>query len=157
MFREMRKKSREISREESIKILEKCDEGVLSTIGENGYPYGVTVNYVYVNDCIYFHSATKGHKLDNIAYNNKVSFSIMDDITILPDKFSTLYSSVIVFGEASLVDDDEKKFALLELIKKYSPEFLESGKVYIEKAAKATNVVKIEINHLTGKSNNPNN
>lgn len=153
MFREIRRKDREISTDESLKILETCNEGILSTICENGYPYGVPVNYIYSNDYIYFHCATKGHKLDNILNNNKVCFTVISDSTILQDKFSTLYSSVVVFGKAYLVNDEEKNFALFEFIKKYSPDYLESGKKYIEKSGIATSIVKIQIEHISGKSN----
>ena len=46
MFRDIIKKKRELSTEDTIKILQEGKEGVLSTISENGYPYGVAVNYV---------------------------------------------------------------------------------------------------------------
>ncbi len=72
MFPKLRKKKRELSKEESVKVLIKGKEGILSTIGENGYPYGVAVNYVYHNGCIYFHCANNGYKLDNIKNTNKV-------------------------------------------------------------------------------------
>lgn len=157
MFRKMRKKNREISDSQCIEILKKCDDGVLSTICENGYPYGVTVNYVYKDNSIYFHCAKAGQKLDNILTHSKVCFSVADNITIRPDKFDTLYSSVVVFGNAYIVEDNEKRDILIEIIKKYSPEFLESGLTYIDKAINATTIVKIDINHMTGKSSNPDN
>jgi len=48
-------------------------------------------------------------------------------------------------------DDNEKKEALLEIIKKYSPNYIESGKKYIESDFDKAKVVKIEIEHITGK------
>lgn len=157
MFKEMRKKNREISNEQCIEVLEKCDDGVLSTICENGYPYGVTVNYIYKDNSIYFHCAKAGQKLDNILNNSKVCFSVADNITIRPDKFDTLYSSVVVFGNAYVVENNGKKDALIEIMRKYSPAFLESGMKYIDKAISATTVIKIDIDHMTGKSSTPNN
>ena len=41
---------------------------------------------------------------------------------------------------------------LLKLIEKYSPDFLEEGKLYISKAKDATSVVKISIDYMTGKA-----
>ncbi|MEF9992754.1 MAG: pyridoxamine 5'-phosphate oxidase family protein [Romboutsia sp.] len=117
MFREMRKKSREISRDESIELLKNTNHGVLSTIGENGYPYGITLNHVYANNAIYFHCAKKGQKIDNILYNNKVSFCVAGEYTIRPEKFDTLYIRVVVFGKTSLIDGDEKRDAPIEIIK----------------------------------------
>lgn len=152
MFREMRRKDREISINDSREILTKACYGVLSTISENGYPYGVPVNYVFYNGYIYFHSAKEGHKIDNIKNNSKVSFSIVGSEEVLPDQFTTNYESVIAFGEAEEVYELEKGEALLEIIKKYSPEFIEKGKKYIEALESKTTVIKIDIKHLSGKS-----
>ena len=55
MFREMRRKDRIKTYEENVQILEECTNGVLSVIGDCGYPYGVPVSYVYNDSKIYFH------------------------------------------------------------------------------------------------------
>ena len=63
-FREMRRKDRQVYDDMVSEILEKGEYGVISVSGENGYPYGVPVNYVYLNGNIYIHCAKTGHKLD---------------------------------------------------------------------------------------------
>ena len=151
MFRELRKKKRELSKEDTIKVLKEGREGVLSTISENGYPYGIAVNYVYHNNCIYFHCANKGHKLDNISQNNKVSFFVNSNITIIPQDFTTHYKSAVVFGRAFITTDDEKRNAIIAIGEKYSHPHMEEGLKYIDKAINALTIVKIEIDHLTGK------
>lgn len=152
MFKEMRRKDRELETSEAIELLKKCEYGTLSTVGENGYPYGVPVSYVFINNSIYFHCAMIGYKLDNIINNNKVSFSVVGATNILAEKFSTEYESVIIFGTAKEIFEDEKNTALLELINKYSPEYVESGKAYIANASMKTKVIKIDIEHMTGKA-----
>lgn len=152
MFKEMRRKDRALEKNEALEILKNCDYGILSTIDKNGYPYGVPLSYVYLNDSLYFHSATEGNKLDNILTNDKVSFCAVGQTSILPNQFSTKYESVIAFGKAAEVIGDEKKEALLELLNKYSPEFIEQGKVYIQNAGVITKVIKISIDHITGKA-----
>lgn len=151
MFNEIRKRKRELSKENTIELLKEGREGVLSTISENGYPYGIAVNYVYHNNYIYFHCANKGHKLDNIAKNNKVSFFVSSNIEILPKYFTTHYKSSVVFGRASIVTDDEKRDAIIAIGNKYSHPHMEEGIKYIDRAINALTVVKIEIDHLTGK------
>ena len=153
MFREMRRKDRLLRNDEVIEILNNNAYGVLSTIGNNGYPYGVPISYVFLNDSIYVHSALKGHKLDNISNNRKVSFTVVGNTQILPGDFSTKYESVIIFGDAFEVFEDEKEEAVIELINKYSIDFIQEGKDYIEKARKATRVMKVNIEHVTGKAN----
>jgi len=151
MFRKMRRMDKAMDEAAALELLKKCEYGIISTVGSDDYPYGVPVNYAYKDGFIYFHCATTGHKLDNIKENNKVSFCAVGESKIISEKFSTKYESVIIFGKASIVDDDEKKEALLEIIKKYSPDFIESGKKYIESDFDKTLVVKIEIEHMTGK------
>lgn len=151
MFREMRRKDRQLNNDEAQNILQNNTYGILSTVSQDGYPYGVPISYVFSNNSIYIHSAMKGHKLDNIFYNNKVSFTVVGKTCLLPEQFSTNFESVIVFGKAIEVFDEEKYNALLKFIDKYSPNFIEQGKEYIDKAGKATRAIKIEIDHITGK------
>lgn len=152
MFKEMRRKDRSIDKEQAVELLKKGQYGVLSTVGENGYAYGVPLNYVYHGGNIYFHCAVEGHKLDNIAHNNKVSFCVVGDTEPIPDKFSYRYESVIAFGRAVEVYDKEKEDALVAFIQKYSGEFMEKGMKYIQKDSIKTKVIKINIEHLTGKA-----
>lgn len=152
MFNEMRRKDRKLETIEVAEVLKKCNYGVLSTVGENGYAYGVPISYVYINDSIYVHSALEGNKLDNIEFNNNVSFCVIGDTMLLPDKFGTKYESVIAFGKAVEVSDTEKNEALLAFLDKYSSQYIEKGKEYIKNACEKTKVIKISIEHITGKA-----
>ncbi len=152
MFKEMRRKDRALETDDALEILTKGEYGILSTIGENGYPYGVPINYVYYNNIIGFHCAIEGQKLENLGQESRVSFTVVGDTNPLPEKFSTNYESVIVFGRAEESSEDEKKEILIELIKKYSPDFLDKGKDYVNKSSKHSKVFKINIDHITGKA-----
>ena len=150
MFREVRRKNREMNREDIIKVLNEGLDGILGTISvDNDYPYTVPVNYIYFDNKIYFHSALEGHKIDNIKKNPKVSFTIINRNEILASKFSTNYQSVTLFGHAKLVEPSKE--ILLEIIKKYSGDFLESGKKYINNDYMKTQIVEITIDHISGK------
>jgi len=152
MFREMRRKESRMNEQEAVKVLEEGLYGNLATIGEEGYPYSIPLNYVYADNAIYFHSAPEGHKLDNIKYNNRVCFGVVGTFRIIPEKFDTNYESAVVFGKAcEVTDEKEKKKALLLLVEKYSKDYMEEGKKYIEKSLNRVSVFKIEIEHLTGK------
>jgi nitroimidazol reductase NimA-like FMN-containing flavoprotein (pyridoxamine 5'-phosphate oxidase superfamily) len=114
----------------------------------------VPVSYAYSGGSIYFHCALEGHKLDNVKNNNKVSFCVVGATQVLPESFSTKYESVIVFGKASEVYGDEKRDALMLILKKYSPGFMDKGIEYLKSDSCKTKVIKIEIEHMTGKSRN---
>ena len=150
--RDIRRKERMIDTHEAIKLLQTCEYGVLSTIGEDGQPYGVPLNYIYKDNRIYFHSALTGHKIENIENMPKVSFCVVGRTKVLPEKFSTAYESAIAFGTATEVQDTEKDAALLLLLKKYSSQFLEEGRKYIDRKGGSAKVIRIDIQHLSGKA-----
>jgi nitroimidazol reductase NimA-like FMN-containing flavoprotein (pyridoxamine 5'-phosphate oxidase superfamily) len=150
-MRKMRRKDKEIGTDEAIRFLAGCEYGVLSTVDNDGQPYGVPLNYAYKDNCIYFHCSLTGHKIDNIDNNPKVSFCAVGDTKVLPSEFSTEYVSAVVFGVASEVQGTERYNAIVLLLEKYSPDFMEDGRKYIEKLDKVTKVIKIEIQHISGK------
>ena len=99
------------------------------------------------------HCAVEGKKLDNIRSNSNICFNIVTAVELLPAAFSTNYKSVTVFGTISVVEEqEEKKQALIAIIKKYSPDFYEAGLQYIDKAIEKTKVLKIEVSRITGKA-----
>ena len=89
MFREMRRKKQQLSTKECVEILRKRTSGVLAVFGEDGYPYAVPISYVYEDGKIYFHSAKAGHKIDAIQQNSKVSFCIIDQDQVVPEKYTS--------------------------------------------------------------------
>ncbi len=148
----MRRKDKALQNDAAVRLLQECEYGILSTVDGKGQPYGVPLNYVLRSDGLYFHCALEGHKLDNLLANNRVSFCVVGRTNVLPAEFSTEFESVIVFGEASLVQGDERYQALVGLLEKYSPEFLDEGRAYIEKLDSRTKVVRIAIDSMTGKA-----
>lgn len=152
MFKKMRNRARQIEPLEAFEILKNNDYGVLSTTCENGYAYGVPLNYVYLKDSIYFHGASRGLKLDNIKANNKVSFCVVGDTMLLSDKFNTNYESVIIFGKASEVFDTEKRDVMFEFINKFSKGKLDKWEEYLEMMIDKTMVMKISIENISGKA-----
>lgn len=153
MFREMRRQDRKMNKDEAIELLKKCQYGILSTVGEDGYAYGVPLNYVYMDNNIYFHCASEGHKLDNIRNNDKVSFCVVGKVENVPERFTTKYESVIVFGKACEVNSDEKYSAFIALLKKYSEQYIEKGKEYIKNTDDKVKIIKISVESITGKVN----
>ena len=151
-MRELRRKDRSIPQEEALALLKRAEYGILSTASEDGKPYGVPLNFCVIENCIYFHCAIEGRKLDNIQHNSSVSFCVVGNTEILPEEFGTKYESVIVSGEVEEVFDMNKQMALEELLHKYSPDHIDNGKKYVESMRKRTRVFKITIDTLTGKA-----
>lgn len=147
----MRRKDREVSREIAEEILKEGEYGTFSTVDAKGQPYAVPVSYIYLNDAVYFHCAKMGAKLDNIAENPKVCFSVVSSTEIKQSEFSTNYRSAIAFGTAGEAADELKYEVLLKLTEKYSPDFVPEGIKHIEEAGARAKIIEVKIELLTGK------
>ena len=153
MFREIRLTDRAVNDERTIEIIKKGSYGILSTSGEDGYPYGVPLNYTYFDNCICFHCAQLGHKLENIKFSEKVSFCVVTKSDVLGNEFDTDYESAVAFGKAAVIaDDSEKRDILLSLLNKYAADYLKAGNNYLKKYWDDTKVIKMKIEHLSGKA-----
>src|SRR5664279_3746698 len=115
-FRDIRRSERALTEIQARDILARADHGVLATLGADGWPYAVPVNHVLSGDVLYIHCAVEGHKLENIAHEERVSFCAVAGATVLPAKLSTLYESAVVFGRAAVVTDPTEKLRGLELL-----------------------------------------
>ncbi|WP_077369368.1 pyridoxamine 5'-phosphate oxidase family protein [Anaerosalibacter sp. Marseille-P3206] len=151
MFREMRRGKQLLSMEDTVAVMDRCTNGVLACIGDEDYPYAVPVSYVYLNDKIYFHSAKTGHKIDAIMNNPKVSFSVVDEDTIVSEEYTTYFRSVIAFGKARIVEGDERLEAFKAFVEKYSKDQPEEDKHNKVFGCIQSYVIAIDIDHITGK------
>ena len=156
MFREMRRNKQQLSEEATLKILNEATSGVLALDGDEGYTYAVPLSFAYADGKIYFHAAIKGHKLDAIKNNDKVSFCVIAQDEVIQETFTTHFKSVIAFGHIKVIEDNndpEKRLGLELLANKYSPDVeIESREKEINGKIKALVVIVIEIDHLTGKA-----
>jgi len=150
-MKNMRVIKRQMSDEQALELLKKGEYGVLSTVNAENQPFGTPLSYIFMEGSVYFHCAIVGTKLDNIKNNSKVCFTVIGKTQILPEQFSTNYESVMVFGNATLINGDEKVSVFKEILKKYSNDYYEEGMKYIEKAKDKATVVKINIDSFTGK------
>lgn len=151
MFREMRRNKQLLSAENTAAVLNRCTNGVLVCHGDDGYPYAVPVSPVYFNGKIYFHSAKAGHKVDAILKNPKVSFTVIDEDTIVSAEYTTYFRSAIAFGQARIVEGEERLAAFTALVEKYSGD--QPAEVKAQEIARCDHalIMAIDIEHLTGK------
>ena len=128
-----------------INFLDEERVGRVASIDEQGYPQIIPMNFVYVKKdfidtqsdnknigAVYMHSHPMGEKIENIKRNSKVGFEVDSYVCFLPSYYfhptdasqaDTLYISVVIKGNAAIVQDpDEKANALNALMKKYQKE-----------------------------------
>ena len=122
MFREMLRKKQQLSPQECIRILKEEKRGVLSVLGDDGYPYGMPMNHYYSDEDgkIYFHSGKTGHKVDAIMREPKVSFCVCDQGVREDGDWALTFRSVIVFGKIEIVEDYDR---IIEISRALSHKF----------------------------------
>lgn len=153
MFREMIRKNKQLSREECVKLLKTEKRGVLSVIGDGGYPYGMPMNHYY-NDSdgnIYFHCGKIGHRLDSLKENDKVSFCVYDKGYANDGEWALNVKSVIVFGRVEIIDDIN---VITDIATDLSLKFtsdMEYIQNEIEQYAKKTLILKLTPENICGK------
>jgi hypothetical protein len=149
------------SKDKIIKFLNEESTGRISSIDKQGFPQIIPMNFVFLNDLVYMHSHIRGEKIENIKRNSKVGFEVDRNLEFLPSYFSdpedasladTLYISVVIKGEAQLVEDNEEKvLALNGLMEKYQPEGQYKPMNKDMGVLDATAVIKIIPKEMNGK------
>jgi nitroimidazol reductase NimA-like FMN-containing flavoprotein (pyridoxamine 5'-phosphate oxidase superfamily) len=156
MFPEMKRIKQRLPEEECLEILWQEKRGVLSVLGEDGYPYGMPMNHWYCEQDgrLYFHGGKLGHKIDCMKANDRVSLCVMDAGTPVEDGWWLCVQSVIVFGRVAFVEDYDR---VVEISRALSHQFT-SDEAYIEDEiehhAHRTLVCAVTIEHMTGKTVN---
>jgi len=148
----MRRSEREITDRGAIEsILERATICRVA-FSHGNLPYIVPLNFGYADNCLYFHSAPEGKKIEIIKQNSSVCFEVDVDVELVEGgkacDWTVRYRSAIGFGKAFLVDDPkEKRRALGIIVGHYSDRSYEYGDEAVNKVA----VIKVEIDGLTGK------
>lgn len=153
MFREMRRSKQQFSQKECTEILKQEVRGVLSVLGDDGYPYGIPMDHWYdeKNGKIYFHGAKEGHKIDAIKACDKASYCVYDKGYRKDGEWSLNIRSVVVFGRIRPVEHMVK---VEEICRNLCLKFTDDQE-YIEKELKnyTSRVLCLELTpeHMTGK------
>ncbi|MFH0768954.1 MAG: pyridoxamine 5'-phosphate oxidase family protein [Chloroflexota bacterium] len=149
----MRRKDKEITDLEEIERIMKeakvCHLGLI----DDDEPYVVPVNFGYMKNHIYFHSALEGRKVSIIKKNNRVCFNIVSDIEVIDVPNScearvVKYKSVTGVGVANIVEDDEEKILGLKRIMQQN--LLHEYDFPLERLD-STLVLRIDIHDVKGK------
>lgn len=151
MFRQMLKIKQMLKAEDLQAVMERCTAGTMACLGDEGYPYSVPLSFVYHKGKIYFHSAKIGHKVDAIKANSKVSFSVIDEDTIVSAEYTTYFRSAIAFGKARITEGDERIEGFKALVEKYSGDQPEDAKLKEIMDCSGALIIAIDVEHITGK------
>ena len=148
----MRRSEKEIKDDNVISEILKKSKICRVALFDDEYPYIVPLNYGYRDNCLYFHCATQGKKLDLISKNNKVGFEIELNHEIIKHDIScswtTKYRSIIGNGTIEIIKDFNDKKAGLDILMEHHGR---TDNEYSEKAVENIVVLKLKIEHLSAK------
>ena len=154
MFRPLRRFRQALSPEECAALLCQERRGVLSVLGDEGYPYGVPMNFWYdqANGLICFHGAKEGHKQDALARLDKASFCVYDQGVRQGDDWPLHVKSVVVFGQVRVVEDQARA---MEICRQLCHRFTNDEEYIqreIQQAGPRVRCLELVIQHISGKA-----
>lgn len=132
----------DLSEERMLEILRDAHYGFLSTVQENGEPYGVPIGFAFdeSDNSLIFHTANQGLKMDNLRRDDRVCFAIVGSSDLMTQKFAAGYESLVIFGRMQRAEDpaDALRCAMV-YCRKFTPEII---------AGMDTDTANTEINDL---------
>ncbi len=148
------------------KFLSDSRIGVLGMNGV-GFPYAVPMNFVWIDDKLFFHGMGSGKKEDILKTEPTVCFTVYEEYGTVTDPMpchaDTSYMSVMLFGKVEkILDFEDAAIILQDLIEKYTPGYYKhplTGKL-IERYKSSfdgnrVSVYKLTPEDITAKENLP--
>jgi len=148
-----------------LDLLAEAQHGLLAVRGADGWPRAVPLNYVHLGARLYLHGSPSGEKMEAIAAEPRVGFTVLGAGALIPSYLrhprsacpaTQYYRSAMVRGRARVASDPGEKAAALEaLMRKLQPEGgyeeIRPEAALYTKALRTTAVVAIEIEAVSGK------
>ena len=121
----LRRKDRAIEDSRELHALLRQGRFAALALCRDGEPYVVTLNHGLdeQRNCLYFHAAPEGQKLDFIRAHPRACATVVEDHGYAPGECSHRYRSVVLRGPLSIVTDErEKRHAMDVLIRHHEPD-----------------------------------
>ena len=148
----MRRAEREIKDRKAIEEIVRRATVCRLGLCDGHMPYVVPLSFGYEDNCLYFHSAAEGRKIEIIKDNPNVCFEV--DLAEeyvgadVPCDWAVKYRSVIGFGTAQLLEGvEEKRRALDVILAHYSDREYEYPPGALDKVV----VIRVDVESMTGK------
>lgn len=155
MIKSIRRKEKKISdKNEMLAILENAEYITIAMCVDNE-PYLVTLSHGYDRErnCIYFHSARKGKKIDILKEQNKVWGQALMDKGYVQGSCDHLYATTQFMGRVTFVENSEEKKHALEIMinaLEDDPQKVLDTQL-TEKSIEGIQIGRIDIEYMSGK------
>jgi nitroimidazol reductase NimA-like FMN-containing flavoprotein (pyridoxamine 5'-phosphate oxidase superfamily) len=150
----VRRKDKEITDRAALRKLLGETEYVTLAMSKDNQPYLVSLSHGYDGErnCVYFHCAREGKKLDYLRSNDAVWGQALRDYGYKQEECSHVYASVQFYGRVTFLESSEEKMHAFRVMAGQlddDPEARTSG--IKPESLDNTIVGRIDIEHMTGK------
>ena len=148
----MRRKDKEVTNKKIIESMILRSSICRIALSVDNHPYIVPVCFGYRDNILYFHSFREGKKLDILRKNNRVCVEFDIDHEIVtsdnPCNWAMRYRSVVGFGKASFIEEEDVKRRAIEIIMRHY-----SDSIVLPQGIGLNNLVliKVDIESITGR------
>ncbi len=144
----LRRKDKALSDEVAEQILKNTEYGILCLASKHG-GYGIPMVYAYEENKIWIHGGAIGRKNDDIKHDDRVCFTVVDDVEMDAGRYITKNRSVMAFGRIREVHDQERQDGLNAFLRKRGIE--PSNEPSDENKKHRATVFCIDIEYMTAK------
>ncbi len=154
-MRELCRVDRKLSEEDALYVLAQASHGTLCTINEDGWPYGVPMASALKGRTLYFHTAKRGQKLENLRRCEKASYTAVLYADNVPQRFEMIFASAIAQGRVREITEEAERLEAMRIIcEKYSAEYLDTENYHrTMKGMPALVMLAMDIDEVRGKAN----
>ena len=154
MMYHMRRKDKEITEDTVLKKILKTAKYVTIAMARDNQPYLVSLSHGYDEDhnCIYFHCASEGKKLDFLKANNVVWGQALLDYGYVQGECDHNFASVHFKGRVTFITDHTEKLHAVQIMTRQLNKSAETLAAKLDQEKLKTTVVgRISIDLMTGK------
>jgi nitroimidazol reductase NimA-like FMN-containing flavoprotein (pyridoxamine 5'-phosphate oxidase superfamily) len=154
----MNKAEREINDPDTLVEILKRGKYAIIGMCRDKEPYVVTLSYGYDtdHDCLYFHSASKGLKLDFITENPEVCATVLEDNGYVKNDCSHRYRSIVLRGKMYVVSEEAEKLQGMDVLAYHLEDDPDARQKKLRNLASADwsrlTVLRLDIEELRGKT-----
>ena len=148
----MRRSEKEITDKKAIEEIISRSKVCKLAMCDGDIPYIVPMSFGFIDNTLYFHSAPKGKKIEILKKNPNVCFEFEILTQVIQSakacKWGMKYKSVIGFGTASFIAEDNLKRQAFDIIMN---QYADGSFLYEEASLKSAIIIKVDIHSMTGK------
>ncbi len=148
----MRRDDREITDRAEIDEILASSKVMYIALADGDMPFMVPVFYAWDGSALYFHSARAGTKIAIIKQNNNLCFAISTEHGVVESEvicnFEARHRTVIGFGKAVFIEQEQEKIAALNLI---VARFSDKAWQFPPENLRATRVLRVDVISMKGK------